>query len=198
MQHAPRPNDIFTPRLLLRLLDHAFLDACLRGRVAEARALLGADVPTAWLAEVDFIARRWQQLRTEPEYAPFAPRALLCRDAPGVDLRMVGHCGFHSAPDAAYLGEHAALRSHLHAGPMVEIGYTLFVGDRGRGYATEAVRGMAAWAHAQHGVRCLVASIAPGNAASQRLAARLGFVRVGGHVDVVDGPEDVLVWTLPA
>ena len=197
MQHAPRPNDIVTPRLLLRLLDFAFLDACLRGRVAEARALLGADVPTPWLAEVDFIARRWQQLRNEPDYAPFAPRALLHRDEHTGGLRMVGHCGFHTAPDAPYLGEHAALRACAHAGPMIEIGYTLFVGDRGHGYATEAVRGMGSWAYAQHGVRLLVASIAPGNLASQRLAARLGFVRVGGHVDEVDGPEDVLVWTLP-
>ncbi len=105
MQQETRAQDIPTPRLLLRLLDYAFLDACLRGRVAEARALLGADVPTEWLAEVDFIARRWQQLRAQPDYASFAPRALLRHD----DLTMVGHCGFHTAPDADYLREHRAL-----------------------------------------------------------------------------------------
>jgi RimJ/RimL family protein N-acetyltransferase len=37
-----------------------------------------------------------------------------------------------------------------------------------------------------------VLSIRPDNAASQALAAELGFVRVGSHPDEVDGLEDVL------
>lgn len=197
MPRAADANDIVTPRLLLRLLDHPFLDACLRGRVAEARALLGADVPQVWLAQVDFIARRWQQLQNEPGYAPFAPRALLRRS----DLRMVGHVGFHTAPDPPYLFEHASVRAALEAragaGAVIEIGYAVFDDARRQGFAEEAVRGMAAWAADVHGVRRVVASIAPDNQPSQRLAAKLGFVRIGGHIDEVDGPEDVLLWTLP-
>ncbi len=178
--------DIETPRLRLRLMNFEFLDACLRGRVAEAAERLGTTLPLEWFERVEFIARRWQQLRDEPGYAEFAPRALLLR---GSD-RMVGHVGFHSAPDPEYL--------RPMVGRGIELGYTVFVADRRQGYAEEGVRGMARWAERAHGVRQLVASISPNNLPSQRLAAKLGFAKVGEHIDEVDGPEDVLVWRLPA
>ena len=34
--------------------------------------------------------------------------------------------------------------------------------------------------------------VAPGNTASQNLAAQLGFKRIGSHMDEIDGEEDVL------
>lgn len=49
------------------------------------------------------------------------------------------------------------------------------------------------WARDHHGVASFVLSISPGNQASQAPATGLGFTRVGGHVDELDGPEDVLV-----
>ena len=178
--------DIETPRLRLRLMNHAFLDACLRGRVSEAAELLGTALPLEWFERVEFIARRWQQLRDEPDYAEFAPRAVLLR---GSD-RMVGHVGFHSAPDPDYL--------QPMVGGGIELGYTVFAADRRNGYAEEAVRGMAQWVALAHGVTQVVASISPGNLPSQRLAAKLGFCKVGEHIDEVDGLEDVLVWRLPS
>lgn len=45
------------------------------------------------------------------------------------------------------------------------------------------------WAHERHGVRRFVLSIGPGNHASQRLAGRLGFERVGEWVHEVRGLE---------
>lgn len=45
----------------------------------------------------------------------------------------------------------------------------------GKGYATEAMRAAIAWHDAAFGVRRLVCIIAPGNAASLNVAAKLGF-----------------------
>ena len=190
MNAHPDIADIDTPRLCLRLMSYAFLDACLRGRVAEASQRLGVALPQEWFARVEFIARRWQQLRDEPDYAEFAPRALLLRAADGASrpVRMVGHVGFHSAPDPAYLKPMI--------GHGIELGYTVFAADRRQGYAEEAVLGMVRWAEQKHAVRQIVASISPHNLPSQRLAAKLGFAKVGQHVDEVDGLEDVLVWQL--
>lgn len=46
---------------------------------------------------------------------------------------------------------------------------------RGRGYATEAAAALIAWAFAQPGVERVTAQIAPGNAASLRVARKLGM-----------------------
>jgi RimJ/RimL family protein N-acetyltransferase len=48
------------------------------------------------------------------------------------------------------------------------------------------------WAHQIHGVTRFVLSIRPDNIASQALAAGLGFVRIGSHIDEVDGLEEIL------
>ena len=49
------------------------------------------------------------------------------------------------------------------------------------------------WARDVHDVTSFVVTISPSNGPSLALVAGLGFVRVGAHVDEVDGPEDVLV-----
>ena len=48
------------------------------------------------------------------------------------------------------------------------------------------------WAHLAHGVARFVMTIRPDNVPSQALAAGLGFVRIGSHIDEVDGLEDIL------
>lgn len=45
----------------------------------------------------------------------------------------------------------------------------------GRGYATEAMRAILAWFEAEHGGGRTVAMISPGNIASERIAAKLGY-----------------------
>jgi RimJ/RimL family protein N-acetyltransferase len=47
------------------------------------------------------------------------------------------------------------------------------------------------WARDEHGITEFVVSISPGNTPSLRLAASLGFVKVGSHIDEVDGLEDI-------
>lgn len=80
-------------------------------------------------------------------------------------------------------------------GPVVEIGWALSPWAHGQGLATEAVGAVLAWVDAErakgeHGVvagRTVVCIIDEGNAASRRVAAKLGFretgeARYGGEV----------------
>jgi RimJ/RimL family protein N-acetyltransferase len=73
----------------------------------------------------------------------------------------------------------------------VELGYTVFESERRRGYAREAAAGLMEWPHRVHGATRFVISISPANPASLQLARRLGFGRIGSHVDEEDGPEDI-------
>ena len=67
----------------------------------------------------------------------------------------------------------------------VELGYGIEEPYRCRGYATEAVRAMAAWALSQPDVRCVLAQTEPHNAISQRVLQKCSFVRCG---DGEEGP----------
>jgi RimJ/RimL family protein N-acetyltransferase len=101
---------------------------------------------------------------------------------------MAGHIRFHTRPDPEYLREYAR--------DAVEFGYTVFTPYRRRGYATEAARAVMQWAQASFGVRHFVASVAPGNAPSLGVVARLGFSRVGTQIDEIDGEEHVFLRTV--
>jgi RimJ/RimL family protein N-acetyltransferase len=81
------------------------------------------------------------------------------------DGRAVGSMGFHAAPDED---------------GRTEIGYDLVEAARGHGYATEALRALAAWALARHDVRRLFAVVEHANTASRAVLERVGFARVGG------------------
>jgi len=78
-----------------------------------------------------------------------------------VDGEVVGDCGWFGPPDDA---------------GVVEVGYGLAPGARGRGRGTEAVGVLTAWVEQQPGVRLVTAEVLPGNEPSLRLLARLGFV----------------------
>ena len=85
-----------------------------------------------------------------------------------LDGVIVGDCGWFGPPDED--GE-------------VEIGYGLAPSARGRGLGTEAVRLLVEWVRSQ-GARSVRAEVLPGNEASLRLLARLGFEDIGeraGH-----------------
>ncbi|MFD7405143.1 GNAT family N-acetyltransferase [Streptomyces sp. NPDC059866] len=79
------------------------------------------------------------------------------------DGRAVGGMGFHGAPDED---------------GRTEIGYDLAESARGHGYATDALRALAAWALAREDVRSLFATVDRDNLPSQRVVERAGFLRV--------------------
>lgn len=91
----------------------------------------------------------------------------------------LGGCRFKSAPVDGRVG----------------IGDGVAPGERGRGIATAAVGRLLALATASDIVRQVVAHILPGNAASSRMVARLGFTAGPTLVDH-DG-EVVVPWIHP-
>ncbi|MEU3777550.1 GNAT family N-acetyltransferase [Streptomyces sp. NPDC032472] len=80
------------------------------------------------------------------------------------DRRAIGGIGFHGAPDAD---------------GQAEVGYDLVPSARGNGYATEALRGLTAWAFGQPGLTALRASVDEGNDPSHAVLRRAGFERTG-------------------
>jgi [ribosomal protein S5]-alanine N-acetyltransferase len=166
---------IETTRLALVPLSPRFLDAILGGRRDEAESMLGLELPEAWPDAHDygFLRLRLDQVTAEPEREPFLPRAI------ALDGAMVGHIGFHGPPGVNGPRKPGAL----------EVGYTVFEPFRRRGYATEAVRAILAWAHEEHGVGHFVASVGPENEPSLALVRRLGFRQTGTQWDDEDGEE---------
>jgi RimJ/RimL family protein N-acetyltransferase len=77
--------------------------------------------------------------------------------------------------------------------PGVEVGWTLARHAWGAGYATEAARASVAWAWANLDIERLISLIDPDNAASVRVAERLGMRPVGEHVL---GGTPVVIWGL--
>ena len=81
-------------------------------------------------------------------------------DAPAV---LVGSGGFMNKP----------------SGGPVELGYGTLAKFQGRGYATEAVSALTAWALSQPEVSVVVADALPENAASVRVLEKSGFTEAG-------------------
>lgn len=75
-----------------------------------------------------------------------------------------------------------------------EAGWVTAPAFHGRGYATEAVRAMLAWSDAHVAARHTACLIAPGNAASLRVAANAGYAHV--TTTLLHG-EPTLVFTRP-
>jgi RimJ/RimL family protein N-acetyltransferase len=75
-----------------------------------------------------------------------------------------------------------------------ELGWHLFAGHEGQGYATEAARAVRDWAKAERGLGPLISYIHPENAASRRVAERLG-AHLERETVLLDNP--VQIWRHP-
>ncbi len=71
-----------------------------------------------------------------------------------------------------------------------EIGYGILDEHQGQGYATEAVKAVAAWALQHPEVAAVEAETEPGNAASQRVLEKCGFAPNGQYGE--EGPRFTL------
>lgn len=173
-------GSIESTRLSLIPLRPAFLRASLDAHSQRAEELLGATLPEFWpdpLRRV--LALRLEQLESDPSLQPWLLRAVVLRRT----KVMAGCIGFHSAPGPEYLED-------LSPGG-VEFGFTVFPEFRRQGYAREASLALMQWARQGHGVSRFILCISRDNEASVVLADQLGFIRVGQHVDEVDGLEEV-------
>jgi RimJ/RimL family protein N-acetyltransferase len=174
----PDATPIRSERLELVPLTLAFHRRAIVHDVAGAERELGLPVTVELLESVP--ARfRIPQLERDPAELPYLARAMVLRDG---RPRVIGNIGFHGRPD-----DHG----------RAEIGYTVLVEHRRRGFAREAVLALTDWGHAEAGVHTCVASVSPGNAASLALVASLGFSQVGDQWDEEDGLELVFERALP-
>lgn len=172
-------DEISTDRLRLVPMTPSFLESTCRNRRSEAEALLGMRIPALWFDCGSFAALRLRQWESGITSQPWLPRAIAYNGS----VEMVGYIGFHTSPAPDYL------RDICPRG--VELGYTVFASYRRQGIAWEASRALIGWAYRQHGVSSFVVSVSPQNIASLALTAKLGFRRIGSHVDEEDGPEDI-------
>jgi [ribosomal protein S5]-alanine N-acetyltransferase len=178
---------IETPRLVLRVLPPAALAALVAGEVATASRIAGCELADFPAEEYGIAERRRKDLAEDPHYLPWSLRAIQLK--PTLDL--VGHCNFHTRPDPAYLKELAP--------GAVELGYFILPAYRRRGLAEETVCGLMDWAGRVHGITRFVISVSPENGPSVAMARKLGFAKIGSHIDQEDGYEAILAraW-LPA
>jgi len=175
------PDDIVTPRLVLRLMEREVVDACLAGDLQRAAQLLGVGIPIELLDSPTALKYAQAQLDADPQYRPWSVRAIVSHAA----RTMVGHVRFHSRPDPDYLRPFAPA--------AVEFGYHVFPKYRRQGYATEAAGAAMDWAQAAFGIGRFIVSVSPDNTPSLALAARFGFARIGQHMDETDGIEHVFL-----
>jgi [ribosomal protein S5]-alanine N-acetyltransferase len=170
---------IATDRLDLVPMTPAFLRSTVSGDRAGTESMLGLKIPSAWFDAADFAAMRLRQLEEGATAPDWLPRAIGLRTTG----EMIGYLGFHTSPHPDYL------KNICPEG--VEFGYTIFSDHRRRNYAWEAILALINDAHLSHGVRFFVVSVSPENVASLSLISKLGFRRIGSHIDEIDGPEDI-------
>ncbi len=174
-------EEIMTPRLVLWRMPKAFLEASLRDDIVAARQFVDLNLYPEWFDEKSIIRIRLEDLKQDAAYSDWSLRAIGLRST----REMVGHIGFHSAPDPPYLRPWAR--------DAIEFGYTVYEPFRACGYAQEAAAGLIRWARRASGVSRFVVTVSPENKASQAIAAKLGFRKIGEHLDEVDGLEEVLL-----
>lgn len=172
---------IATQRLDLIPMTPDFLRASLAGDLRQAEQIIGLSLPKWWPDCQSLLIRRLKQIEANPAHQPWLVRAIGLRSRGA----MIGHIGFHAAPGVDEILEAVSPGA-------AEFGYTVLPAFRRQGYAEEASRALIRWASDAHGVTKFIVSISPDNVASQALAAKLGFVQIGSHIDEEDGLEHIL------
>ncbi|MGE5829665.1 MAG: GNAT family N-acetyltransferase [Micromonosporaceae bacterium] len=102
------------------------------------------------------------------------------------------HCSVLDAATGTFTGDIGLFYFEPSAGQAM-IGYNLLPAWRGLGYATRAVRLIAAWAFDQVGVARLIAGTSPENVGSQRVLERAGFRQEGYQRARLPGPDGTRV-----
>jgi RimJ/RimL family protein N-acetyltransferase len=152
---------IETARLRLLACSVTAAQAAISDRAAFA-AVIGARVPADWPAEDlrDFLPVYGQIVTDAAAQAGWGIWLVLL---PAKQV-LIGDIGFKGAPDA---------------NGMVEIGYSILPAWRGHGYATEALRGLTAWAAQQPEVRRVTAECLEDNTASIRVLEKSALRQIG-------------------
>lgn len=166
-------NALLTDRLCLYPLHQAHLQAWLRGQgEVETRLGLPLALGTASAASLRAMAVKVQKMqKVAPACWHWYTYWLIQRQTPPLGIGLIG---FKGAPNGRC---------------EVEIGYGLAPAHRRRGYATEAVRAMLAWALADPACGSVCAITRKENIASQRVLQKTGFV-------LDETQDETLVWRI--
>jgi [ribosomal protein S5]-alanine N-acetyltransferase len=171
-------TSVRTARLELTPLDADAIQALLAGDATRLKQLTGAAFPQP-VAPPPYMAESLPvvgtQLRKSPGEAPWW-NWLVVRHGDG---EAVGSVAFGGKPDAA---------------GAVLIGYAMYPGHEGRGYATEAVKAMVEWAFAQPGVQTVRALAPVWNTPAVHVAEKVGMRPVASDED--DEVGEVLVYEM--
>ncbi|HEY7611550.1 MAG TPA: GNAT family N-acetyltransferase [Gemmatimonadales bacterium] len=168
-----------TTRLDLRPLPADAIDALLAGDAERLRRLTGARFRTAapppYMADALPVVR--DRLRVRPEETPWWNWLLVDRGSG----EAVGSVAFGGSvnPEGAVL-----------------VGYAIYSEYEGRGYATEAVKAMVAWAFSRPGVREVRALAPVWNTPALRVAENVGMRPVASEED--DDVGEVLLYAVTA
>lgn len=128
--------------------------------------LLEAETPGSWpppLNDAESMAYFLRHLERGPDYYGWMWWYIALGERRHGRRVLVGNIGFKGLPDAT---------------GTVEIGYSVLPEHQRQGYATEAVRGLIAWAFTHAHVRRIIAETFPELTASIRVLERNGFGRV--------------------
>ena len=162
-----------TERFELVSMSMGFMERLVARDLVGAEAEIGAIVPDDLPDTLDnFLQFRIADLSIDPDAQPWLGRAIVRTESDGT-RRIVGSCGFHAPPDDE---------------GRVEVGYRVEPPYRRQRVASEVVRALFDWAHAQ-GVDRFRASVSPDNVASLAVIGRLGFRQTGVQIDDIDGEE---------
>lgn len=170
---------VHTARLDLAPLGSEAIDALLAGDSARLLHLTGArfnePAPPPYMADALPVVQ--DRLRTHPAEAEWWNWLIVERET-GEAVGSVAFAGPVNAEGA------------------VLVGYAMYVGHEGRGYATEAVKAMVAWAFAQPGVREVRALAPVWNTPALRVAENVGMRPVASEED--DDVGEVLLYAVTA
>ncbi|HEY8547854.1 MAG TPA: GNAT family protein [Acidimicrobiales bacterium] len=160
---------------MIRLVpaDVRLMDAALAGDGALAEAL-GCDVAAGWATFAEALAPTRDAIASRPGWDAWGARLFLTEDPP----ELVGWGGFKGPPQ----------------GGVVELGYEIAEGRRGRGLATAAARAMLAEAFADAAVTAVIAHTLPEPNVSNHILGKLGFAFDG---EVEEDGEVVWRFRLP-
>lgn len=167
------PGPVLTSRLRLEPLRPETVVALIDGDGDGVRRAQGRDLPDYFFdpSRQGFLTIQLDRMTARPAARGWCVRAIV-REGDGA---VIGDCGFHGPPEDV---------------GRAEIGYMILPPYRRQGYATEAARGLVDFARTE-GETVVFASVAPDNAASLAVVAKLGFRQTGVQNDEVDGEERV-------
>lgn len=149
---------ITTERLILVPASPDLIREALASDLALASAL-GAELPADWPPEfydADSLTYTLDRVEASPAYEGWSMYFFLRRDG----RVLVGNGGYYAPPSED---------------GTVEVGYSVVPTQQGRGYATEATRGLVARAFADPRVERVVATTLPDRLPSIRVVEKLGF-----------------------